>query len=261
MKKLLLILLAVILSISCLSLTGCADVFDGDYQDCTIEDLQAIVNSAEFQQGIHTIVLSNGYEVKNSFTGEAYLGYGYENGKETGEIIGKFALSNGELKAHIFHTTTFFNGNSNLGSGERELWYSNGWVYERISTNFLGQKITNTAKNDGNGWWLGFTFSAEFLYSMIYDEISFASIFQEAITDNTISISVISNEKETKIKFYSKDNFEAIFIFDSQYNLTHQKYTEWDDNHEQSTTTWIPYSGNISFPNNLDSYPNGNVLD
>ena len=249
MKKLLLITLAVVLSLSCLYLTGCADVFDGDYQDCTIEDLQAIVNSTEFQQGTHTIVLSNGYEVQQ------ILNLNIDSDYATRwDVITKFAFLDGELKGYSHMDVKALKQNV---SAKQDLWYSNKWIYKN---DFNNMKVKAGPFDISDDTYYDVVlkpegYSAHDLLGGILemDQKDIYEFLVLAQIDNSITISTTTNTDTTKIKFFKENEFEAIFVYNAEYNLSSLKYCEWrNDNNE--TTIYTPYNGGISFPNDLDTY-------
>lgn len=262
MKKFLAIALVLMLAVGCFCLTGCGDAtFDGNYQEATTEEIQTIVNSADFQQGTHEIDESNGYEMimdmymldgDNLIDVDMNLKFAMV--EDDAQMQGSI---NGKVKADL-GTPVDMEARGNF-------YYADGWTYADETGKISGTQITQKVKKQVE-W---DTYYAPYLSLMSMAEYYDLSLLVEMLEeDDNVSVSIATDNSGTKIKFVvtadeegSEGSVEAIFVYDADYKLTATKINidaRYTDDDGTTTTkilmTYKPWTGTINLPADLADY-------
>ena len=263
MKKILAISLVLMLAVGCFCLTGCGDAtFGGNYQEATAEDVQTIVDSAKFQQGVQDITAQEGYEMiidvyskmdSNVFDVNMNLKFVNED-------------NNPKMQGTVDAKMNFSYGNQSVDMGAKgDVYYADGYTYANETVKANGQSISQKVKQEGD-WSEYYSDYLEKIMDMA-NQYDLGSLIQMAGVSDTVKVSIATDDG-TKIKFESVVNeegssgrMEVIFVFDADYNLIANKINiDSSYTYEGSTTTIKmnitnkPYTGTINLPGDLNTY-------
>lgn len=262
MKKILAIALVLMLAVGCFCLTGCGDAtFGGNYQEATAEDVQTIVDSAEFQQGVQDITAQAGYEMivdmyasMGSNVIDVNMDLKFINDENSPKMQGKV-----DMKMNVS-----YGGQSMDMSAKGDVYYADGYTYANETISAAGQSMSHKVKQAGD--WS--EYYGDYLEVMeMANQYDLGSLIEMAGESDTVKVS-ISTDDGTKIKFVVEGgeegmsgNMEVIFVFDADYNLIANKinidmsYTSQGQTESiKMNITNKPFAGNINLPSDLDSY-------
>lgn len=267
MKKILAVLLVAVLAIGCFALTACGGdaTFGGNYEEATAEDILVFATEAENAGGSSDIDLADGCEVKmivkNMPQPMAPYGYGVADMEMTLRIVSENGAmkAEGTAKGKTKLTSGMYSGMESDTTGK--VYWTDGYMYvtEDVTQRFQGQTATGNVKNK-----MPVTLDAYLDGQMSeLDGFDFEELVPMALTlGEKMGLSIARDENSTKIKFVIPENNsvggEIIFVFDANYNLTSMRYDVTIGSGEDAfemDITYKPYSGSVSLPNDLDTYP------
>ena len=266
MKKILSILLVVIMAISCFALVGCGGdaTFEGNYEEATATDVQNFANSVDAADGDTDIDIEDGYEinmeVKNMIqttpmgTAVADLDMTFRVKSELGNM-----KVEGTAKGKTKYNAGVYSGMEIDANGK--VYWTGGYLYSNESDTIRYQGQTQPQEYKQKIQMEDFDTYLN-TYAQNFDGLDFSELVEMAVAvGDKMGLGISQDENGTKIKFSIPVNNgvsgEMIFVFDNNYNLTSLKYDVTIGNTEDAMTivaTYKPYSGNVTLPNDLDTY-------
>lgn len=247
MKKLLTFLLCLIFVISSsMLLTGCASVFDGNFQESSLDSVLSVAKK------IDEVEESKHLSMENGLSFYLYSTEQYTNLNYTLTMNGKAKIKNGIFRmAGTFQTTESFYSEKDAVSGN--LYIYNDYTLVDFTHNGVEAKI----KLEQN-----VLADVDIPLEDFDTSVSFCDFLQTLHNlDGDLKL-YLENSVETGVKIkieYAKSNYNQItliLVCDSEYAITAVRIEERDYISTISTTTLelTPYSGTVALPDDLESY-------